>query len=187
MVRVLAYRAALASHTTSSHALQATPLVAGLSMAGAALLARQGLLSYAAWRAAAPVARAMRDKGAFKPTMDRLEAAKILGVRRVCCVRARERPLADAAHSRAPRRQGVRHAVAHPAGPPARHQGQPPGRGGQRLHRQQGAATREAGCGMCVARRGECSRPASVPACARVQVNEAKDLLLRRDTSTSSF
>lgn len=55
--------------------------MAGLSVAVAALVARQGLTSLAAWRASGPALRRFYE-GGFQPVMDRREAALILGCRR---------------------------------------------------------------------------------------------------------
>jgi len=59
-----------------------TPIVAGFSIAAAALTARQAILAYEAWKRAPPAMRAFYQ-GGFEPQMTRREAALILGVRRV--------------------------------------------------------------------------------------------------------
>ncbi|EEH55216.1 uncharacterized protein MICPUCDRAFT_19303 [Micromonas pusilla CCMP1545] len=58
-----------------------TPIVAGFSIAAAALTARQAILAYEAWKRAPPAMRAFYQ-GGFEPQMTRREAALILGVRR---------------------------------------------------------------------------------------------------------
>ena len=61
---------------------QATPLVAGLSVAVAAVAARSALEYYAVWRATPRLRKVF--EGGFQPAMDKREAAHILGIR---CVR----------------------------------------------------------------------------------------------------
>ena len=58
---------------------QTTPLVAGLTVAAAALTARQALQFYAVWKAT-PRLRKFYE-GGFQATMDKREAALILGLR----------------------------------------------------------------------------------------------------------
>jgi len=68
---------------------QATPLVAGLSVAAAALAGREALLAYHAW---AKLPRKLKYyEGGFQPAMDRREAALILGLRCVPRVQVRVR------------------------------------------------------------------------------------------------
>lgn len=52
----------------------------GLSVAASALVARQALLAFQAWRAA-PMAAKRFYEGGFEPEMSRDEALKILGLR----------------------------------------------------------------------------------------------------------
>ncbi|XP_072989728.1 mitochondrial import inner membrane translocase subunit TIM14-1-like [Typha latifolia] len=60
----------------------ATPLLAGLAVAASALAGRYGLQAWQAYKAR-PVVPRMRKfyEGGFQPTMNRREAALILGVR----------------------------------------------------------------------------------------------------------
>jgi hypothetical protein len=62
--------------------LQATPLLAGLAVAAAALAGRYSIQAWNAYKAR-PVVPRMRKfyEGGFQPTMTRREAALILGVR----------------------------------------------------------------------------------------------------------
>ncbi|PWZ45727.1 Mitochondrial import inner membrane translocase subunit TIM14-1 [Zea mays] len=62
--------------------LQATPLIAGLAVAAAALAGRYSIQAWNAYKAR-PVVPRMRKfyEGGFQPTMTRREAALILGVR----------------------------------------------------------------------------------------------------------
>ncbi|CAN4092569.1 unnamed protein product [Withania somnifera] len=60
----------------------ATPLIAGLSVAAAALAGRYGIQAWQAFRARPPTARMRKFyEGGFQPKMTRREAALILGVR----------------------------------------------------------------------------------------------------------
>ena len=59
---------------------QATPLIAGLSVAAVALTARAGIQYHAAWKAAGPRLRNFYE-GGFEQVMDKREAALILGLR----------------------------------------------------------------------------------------------------------
>ncbi|XP_077239547.1 mitochondrial import inner membrane translocase subunit TIM14-1-like [Tasmannia lanceolata] len=60
----------------------ATPFLAGLAIAGAALAGRYGVQAWQAFKAR-PVAPRMRKfyDGGFQPTMNKREAALILGIR----------------------------------------------------------------------------------------------------------
>jgi DnaJ homolog subfamily C member 19 len=62
--------------------LQATPLIAGLAVAATALAGRYGVQAWQAYKAR-PIVPRMRKfyEGGFQPTMNRREAALILGVR----------------------------------------------------------------------------------------------------------
>lgn len=61
---------------------QATPLIAGLSVAAAALAGRYGIQAWQAFKARPPTARMRKFyEGGFQPKMTRREAALILGVR----------------------------------------------------------------------------------------------------------
>jgi DnaJ family protein C protein 19 len=62
--------------------LQATPLIAGLAVAATALAGRYGIQAWQAYKAR-PIVPRMRKfyEGGFQPTMNRREAALILGVR----------------------------------------------------------------------------------------------------------
>ncbi|KAM3205036.1 mitochondrial import inner membrane translocase subunit TIM14-1 [Capsicum chacoense] len=60
----------------------ATPLIAGLSVAAAALAGRYGIQAWQAFKARPPTARMRKFyEGGFQPKMTRREAALILGVR----------------------------------------------------------------------------------------------------------
>ncbi|KAL3356909.1 hypothetical protein AABB24_017526 [Solanum stoloniferum] len=60
----------------------ATPLIAGLSVAAAALAGRYGIQAWQAFKARPPTARMRKFyEGGFLPKMTRREAALILGVR----------------------------------------------------------------------------------------------------------
>ncbi|WVZ86325.1 hypothetical protein U9M48_033124 [Paspalum notatum var. saurae] len=61
---------------------QATPLIAGLAVAATALAGRYGIQAWQAYKAR-PIVPRMRKfyEGGFQPTMNRREAALILGVR----------------------------------------------------------------------------------------------------------
>uniref|UniRef100_A0A1D1YRR2 Mitochondrial import inner membrane translocase subunit TIM14 n=1 Tax=Anthurium amnicola TaxID=1678845 RepID=A0A1D1YRR2_9ARAE len=60
----------------------ATPLLAGLAVAGAALAGRYGIQAWNAYKARPAVPRMRKFyEGGFQPTMTRREAALILGVR----------------------------------------------------------------------------------------------------------
>ena len=61
-------------------ALQAQPLIAGLSVAAAALSARYAITAFQAFKAAPPTLRRFYE-GGFLPEMTRREASLILGVR----------------------------------------------------------------------------------------------------------
>ncbi|KAG5582583.1 hypothetical protein AABB24_037355 [Solanum stoloniferum] len=59
-----------------------TPLIAGLSVAAAALAGRYGIQAWQAFKARPPTARMRKFyEGGFQPKMTRREAALILGVR----------------------------------------------------------------------------------------------------------
>ena len=62
--------------------LQATPLIAGLAVAATALAGRYSIQAWQAYKAR-PIVPRMRKfyEGGFQPTMNRREAALILGVR----------------------------------------------------------------------------------------------------------
>lgn len=62
--------------------LQTTPLIAGLAVAATALAGRYGIQAWQAYKAR-PIVPRMRKfyEGGFQPTMNRREAALILGVR----------------------------------------------------------------------------------------------------------
>ncbi|CAI9090983.1 OLC1v1025891C2 [Oldenlandia corymbosa var. corymbosa] len=59
---------------------QATPFIAGLAVAGAALAGRYGIQAWQAFKARPPRARKFYE-GGFQPKMTRREAALILGIR----------------------------------------------------------------------------------------------------------
>lgn len=60
----------------------ATPLVAGVAVAAAAIAGKYGLEAYQVWKTRPVVARARRFyEGGFQPVMTRREAAMILGIR----------------------------------------------------------------------------------------------------------
>ena len=62
--------------------LQATPLIAGLAVAAAALAGRYSIQAWNAYKARPVVPRMHKFyEGGFQPTMTRREAALILGVR----------------------------------------------------------------------------------------------------------
>uniref|UniRef100_A0A0E0E8C1 J domain-containing protein n=1 Tax=Oryza meridionalis TaxID=40149 RepID=A0A0E0E8C1_9ORYZ len=68
--------------TPKLHQAQATPLIAGLTVAAAALAGRYSIQAWNAYKAR-PVVPRMRKfyEGGFQPTMTRREAGLILGVR----------------------------------------------------------------------------------------------------------
>ncbi|KAK6930674.1 hypothetical protein RJ641_004768 [Dillenia turbinata] len=60
----------------------ATPFLAGLAVAAAALAGRYGIQAWQAFKARPPTARVRKFyEGGFQPTMTRREAALILGIR----------------------------------------------------------------------------------------------------------
>ncbi|XP_049362745.1 mitochondrial import inner membrane translocase subunit TIM14-1-like [Solanum verrucosum] len=70
------------NHTCFQLVRQATPLIAGLSVAAAALAGRYGIQAWQAFKARPPTARMRKFyEGGFLPKMTRREAALILGVR----------------------------------------------------------------------------------------------------------
>ena len=61
---------------------QATPFLAGLAIAAAALASRYGIQTWHAFKTRPPKPRMRRFyEGGFQPTMTRREAALILGIR----------------------------------------------------------------------------------------------------------
>ncbi|KAG2384359.1 Chaperone DnaJ-domain containing protein [Vigna angularis] len=62
--------------------LKATPFLAGLAVAAAALAGRYGVQAWQAFKARPPIPRVRRFyDGGFQPTMTRREASLILGIR----------------------------------------------------------------------------------------------------------
>ena len=80
---------------TVSPAAQTTPLVAGLSVAAAALTARSAIQYYQVWKVT-PRLRKFYE-GGFEPVMDKREAALILGLR--CVARRRATEALGGAHA----------------------------------------------------------------------------------------
>lgn len=61
---------------------QATPFLAGLAVAAAALAGRYGIQAWQAFKARPPTAKMRKFyEGGFQPTMTKREASLILGVR----------------------------------------------------------------------------------------------------------
>ena len=89
-------RAPRAARLSARPAAQTTPLVAGLTVAAAALTARSAIQYYQVWKVT-PRLRKFYE-GGFEATMDKREAALILGLR---CVRRRRNSVSPRVPARA--------------------------------------------------------------------------------------